>query len=193
MNSCLNTSKPTQEDFDTLMKVTNYPFCKLPKTHPDNHFLSRCTLAKKYGYTQPYDQTSDETRADFKKKQAQRKKTADADKNDADDLKKAENDRKARGARKLMLKRLVLLLLLPTKVLLLLEKVEKDGMEVMVVMMDQESEACHRLEYQYAVVSMKQKWVRRQRQIQLLHDHQGMVLRFQASQCSKVLGSCLVR
>ena len=26
MNFCLNTSKPTQDDFDALMKVTNCPF-----------------------------------------------------------------------------------------------------------------------------------------------------------------------
>ena len=80
-----------------MTKVTNYPFCKLPNTHPDNYFLSKCILAKKYGYTHPYDQTSDDTRGNFKKKQAQRKKTADADKKDANDLKKAENDRKARA------------------------------------------------------------------------------------------------
>ena len=67
----------------------------LPKTHPDNHFLSKYVLVKKYGYTHPYDQTSDETWADFKKKQAQLKRTADADKKDADDLKKAENGQKA--------------------------------------------------------------------------------------------------
>ena len=97
MNFCLNTSKPTQEDFDALMQVTNCPSYKLPKIHPDNHFLSKCTLAKKYEYTHPYNQTSDETWADFKKKQAQRKTTADADKKDADDLKKAGNDRKAQA------------------------------------------------------------------------------------------------
>ena len=100
MNFCLNTSKPTQEDFDALMKVTNCSFCKLPKTYPDNHFMSKCVLAKKYEYTHPYNQTSDETRVDFKKKQAQRKRTTDAEKKDVDDLKKAEYDRKARADRK---------------------------------------------------------------------------------------------
>ena len=69
-NCCLNTSKPTQEDFDVLMKVTNCPHCKLPKTHPDNHFLSQYNLAKKHEYTHPYDRTSDETCCDFKKKQS---------------------------------------------------------------------------------------------------------------------------
>ena len=89
MNFCLNTSKPTQEDFDSLIKVTNCPFCKLPKTHPDNRFMKKCVLAKKYEYTNPYDQTFDETQADFKKKQAQRKRTTDADKNGTDNFKKS--------------------------------------------------------------------------------------------------------
>ena len=65
MHFCLNTSKLTKEDFDELIIRTNCPFFKLPKTHPDNHFLSKCTPAKKYGYTHPYDQDSDETQAGF--------------------------------------------------------------------------------------------------------------------------------
>ena len=100
-NFCLNTSKPTQEDVDALMKVTNCPHCKLLKTHPDNHFLSQYNLAKKHGYTNSYDRTSDETRGDFKKKQAQCKQTVNTDKKDADDLKKAENDKKARAGREI--------------------------------------------------------------------------------------------
>ena len=43
--------------------------------------------------------SSDESWADFKKKQAQCKRTTDADKKDAGDLKKAENDQKARVRR----------------------------------------------------------------------------------------------
>ena len=38
INFCLNTTKPTQEDFDKIMKHTNCPFCCLPKTHQDSYF-----------------------------------------------------------------------------------------------------------------------------------------------------------
>ena len=69
MNFCLNTLKPTQEDYDVLIKVTNCPFCNLPETHSDNHFMSKYALAKKYRYTHLYDQTLDKILADFKKKQ----------------------------------------------------------------------------------------------------------------------------
>ena len=125
MDFFLNTLKPTQENFDKIMKHTNCPFCRLPKAHQENQFLSKCTPAKKYGYTHPYGPTVDETRVDFKKREAQRKKTAAADKKDAEDLKKAENDRKAQtGQDKAEAERLVLLLLRP-EVLLLLEKMVK--------------------------------------------------------------------
>ena len=99
MKFCLNTTKPIQEDFDEIMKQTNCPFCRLPKTHCDRHFLSSCKLVKKYRYNHKDDPTTDETRADFKKKEAQRKKTAAANKKDADELKKAKNDKKAREGR----------------------------------------------------------------------------------------------
>ena len=39
MNFCLNTTKSTLEDFDKIRKHTNCPFCRLPKTHQDNHFF----------------------------------------------------------------------------------------------------------------------------------------------------------
>ena len=91
----MNTFKSTKEDFDVLTKVTNCPLCKLLKTHLNNRFLNQCDLAKKYGYTHPYDHTPDETSGDFKKRQAQHKQTADTNKKDADDLKKAENEKKA--------------------------------------------------------------------------------------------------
>ena len=47
---CLNTTPPTQEDYDELMKITNFPKCKLPKTHRNSHLLSACKLAKKHRY-----------------------------------------------------------------------------------------------------------------------------------------------
>ena len=99
-NFCLNTTPPTQEDYDELMKITNCPHCKLPKTHRNSHFLSACKLAKKHGYNHKYDPKTDETRSDFKKKQDQRNRTDAADKKDVDELlKKAENDKKAREGR----------------------------------------------------------------------------------------------
>ena len=57
--------------------------------------MSACKLSKKYGYNHKYDLTTDETRVDFKKEEAQRRKIAAADKKDANELKKAENDQKA--------------------------------------------------------------------------------------------------
>ena len=93
---CLNTTPPTQEDYDELMKITNCPYCKLPKTHRNSHFLSTCKLVKKHRYNHKYDLNTDETRSDFKKKQDQRKRTDEADKKDADELlTKAENNKKA--------------------------------------------------------------------------------------------------
>ena len=61
MNFYLNITKPTQEDYDEIMKYTNYPFCCLPKTHQDSHFLIKYTLAKIYGYNHKYDRTTNKT------------------------------------------------------------------------------------------------------------------------------------
>ena len=61
MNFFLNTTPPTQEEFDEIMRQTNCPFCHLPKTHCNNHFLSACTKMKKYGYKHKYDQITNET------------------------------------------------------------------------------------------------------------------------------------
>ena len=96
VNFCLNTTKPIHEDFDRIIKHTNCSFCRLPKTHCNNNFLSACKIAKKYGYNHKYYPTTNETQADFKKKEAQHKKTAAADKKDTDEIKKAENDKNSR-------------------------------------------------------------------------------------------------
>ena len=90
-NFCLNITPPTQFDIDAIMKETNCLICRLPPSHADAHFMGKCSLLKKYGYTVKYDQTKDETRADFDKKSAQRSRSAALD---ADDAKKAEEKKK---------------------------------------------------------------------------------------------------
>ena len=59
----------SQEDADAVMKITNYPLCRLPKGHAKRHHITRCPFIKTMGLSINYEKNPDQWRGSYDKNQ----------------------------------------------------------------------------------------------------------------------------